>query len=128
MYQYQQPFGQQPFGFSPQPIMQPYQPRSGVPGRMVSSVDEITPNEVPMDGSVALFPLTDGSAILARSWNRDGTISTIMYAPTQTQESEETTVAVTLDDVMQELDDIRSLLEKPKKTTKKVSEDAGDQS
>lgn len=122
MYQYQQPFG-----FAPQqPVMQPYQPRMGVPGRMVSSADEITPNEVPMDGSLALFPLTDGSAILARSWNRDGTISTVMYAPTQTQEQEDQQ-GVTLNDIMQELDDIRSLLQKPaKKTTKKVSEDASD--
>lgn len=123
MYQYQQPFG-----FAPQqPVMQPYQPRMGVPGRMVSSADEITPNEVPMDGSLALFPLTDGSAILARSWNRDGTISTVMYAPTQAQDNEDNRSSITLNDIMQELDDIRSLLQKPaKKTTKKVSEDASD--
>lgn len=121
MYQYQQPFG-----FAPQqPVMQPYQPRMGVPGRMVASAEEITPNEVPMDGSLALFPLQDGSGILASSWNRNGTISTVLYAPIQTQEEKETP-SVTLADVMNQLDDIRSLLEKPKKTTKKASDNAGD--
>lgn len=121
MYQYQQPFG-----FAPQqPVMQPYQPRAGVPGRMVMSAEDITPNEVPMDGTVALFPLQDGSGIIASSWNRNGTISTVLYTPTESSEQHETTV--TLADVMDQLDDIRSLLQKPtKKTTKKVSEDASD--
>lgn len=31
-----------------------------IPGRVVNNLDEITPQEVPMDGSVSLFPQKTG--------------------------------------------------------------------
>ena len=45
-----------------------------IPGRLVNNLDEITPQEVPMDGSVSLFPQNDYSAIYAKTWTKDGTI------------------------------------------------------
>ena len=47
---------------------------STIPGRLVNNLDEITPQEVPMDGSVSLFPQNDYSAIYAKTWTKDGTI------------------------------------------------------
>ena len=35
-------------------------PQSNIPGRLVNNLDEITPQEVPMDGSVSLFPQKTG--------------------------------------------------------------------
>lgn len=40
---------------------------SMLPGRQVANADEITPQEVPMDGSVSLFPQQDYSAIYAKT-------------------------------------------------------------
>lgn len=54
---------------------------SGLTGRIIQTENEITPNEVAMDGSVSLFPLVDYSAIIAKQWNANGTISTIKYVP-----------------------------------------------
>lgn len=110
--------------------MQTPQMRTGITGRMVKSVEEIAPSEVPMDGTVAFFPSQDGSVIFAKGWNTDGTISTIEYAPVQRQEDDNAT-GPTLFDVMNQLSDIQDLLKaanKPaRKTTKKGdSDDASD--
>lgn len=50
-------------------------------GRMVNDESEITPNEVPMDGRISVFPKIDGSSIIVKTWNPNGTISTIRYSP-----------------------------------------------
>lgn len=50
-------------------------------GRTVNTVDEIKPNEVPMDGSISLFPLSDYSCIYAKQWGTDGLINTVKYIP-----------------------------------------------
>lgn len=56
-----------------------------IPGRLVNNLDEITPQEVPMDGSVSLFPQNDYSAIYAKTWTKDGTIATVKFVPEQPQ-------------------------------------------
>lgn len=50
-----------------------------IPGRLVDSPDEIAPKEVPMDGSLGVFPLRDGSGIITKSWMSDGTIRTTRF-------------------------------------------------
>lgn len=53
----------------------------GIAGRTVQSVEQITANEVPMDGSLAFFPRQDMAEIYAKQWNADGTIKTVIYRP-----------------------------------------------
>ena len=53
----------------------------GISGRVVPNAEAIAANDVPMDGSVAFFPMQDMSQILAKSWNADGTIKTVIYKP-----------------------------------------------
>lgn len=57
------------------------QMQSGINGKVVPAVENITANDVPMDGSVAFFPRQDMSEIYAKSWNADGTIRTIVFKP-----------------------------------------------
>lgn len=49
-------------------------------GRVINSENDITPNEVPMDGSISLFPLADYSKIFAKQWSQDGTIKTTVFS------------------------------------------------
>lgn len=59
---------------------QPMQPSfPTIPGRLIRDAAEIKPNEIPMDGSVSLFPNADYSLILAKAWNQDGTIDTVRF-------------------------------------------------
>ena len=55
--------------------------RSYLYGRMVMSPMEITPQEVPMDGSIAMFPTSDMSCVYIKTWGSDGTIKTFRYVP-----------------------------------------------
>lgn len=61
-----------------QPIIQ-----NPLNGRAVNSVEEITANDVPMNVPYSIFPKNDLSEIYIKSWNANGTIQTIAYAPIQ---------------------------------------------
>jgi len=57
-------------------------------GRMVNSIEEITANDVPMNVPYSIFPKNDLSQIYIKSWNANGTIQTIAYAPIQPENAE----------------------------------------
>lgn len=86
-YQPMMPYGQYPMYQQPQPF-QPIpqaqaQLKSFVPitGRVVNSLDEITVQEVPTDGTVAWFPFADGSCVYGKRWTPDGNITTMRFVP-----------------------------------------------
>ena len=90
-------FGQQTA--AAQPIMQP----NPIFGRIVASEAEITPKEVPMDGTIALFPLSDYSTIIAKQWTKDGTITTINFVP-DTQSIPSETPTMSIDELARSMD------------------------
>lgn len=55
---------------------------TGLAGRVVESPRDIMPDEVPMNGSLALFPMKDLSVIYAKAWTDHG-IDTVPYVPEQ---------------------------------------------
>lgn len=55
----------------------------GINGKFIQVPENITANDVPMDGSVALFPMQDMSQILAKAWQSDGTIRTVIFKPVE---------------------------------------------
>ena len=66
------------------PMMNPPQAQINVPmirGRMINDIADITANDVPMDGSQAVFVKFDGSQVYTKCWNSDGTILTRVYVP-----------------------------------------------
>lgn len=78
-YQQQRFEPQQQFQQQMQPVQQAQQ--AFINGKIVPSVDVINANDVPMDGSVAIFPKQDMSEIYAKQWNADGTIRTVVFKP-----------------------------------------------
>lgn len=52
-----------------------------ISGKIISNPSEIAPNEVAMDGSMCIFPLSDYSTIYAKQWMPDGKIRTIEFIP-----------------------------------------------
>lgn len=52
-----------------------------ISGRVVNSLDDITVQEVPTDGTAALFPAADGSCIYSKRWTPDGNILTMRFVP-----------------------------------------------
>ncbi len=73
--QYQQSLQMQPAQMSV--ASQP----QGIIGKVVGDFSEITANDVPMNGTSAVFPKNDMSEIQIRTWGADGKIQTIPYKP-----------------------------------------------
>lgn len=63
----------------------------GIVGKIVNDFSELTANDVPMNGSAAFFPKSDGSEIQARAWTANGTIQTVVYKPVLDQNQPEGT-------------------------------------
>ena len=115
--------------FTPQPTFsqpqqtyaQPNQFRP-VNGRVVSSENDITPNDVPMDNTVSLFPTDDYSCIFAKQWTSDGKIKTTKFVPVDDGDDYVPTTNFE-EDVRQELSgikaDIQKLLTRPNTYHKK---------
>lgn len=61
--------------------MQQQSQQNRLTGRIVGSAMEINANEVPMNGSVGIFPTSDMKEIFVKSWNANGSIDTIVYKP-----------------------------------------------
>lgn len=97
--------------FRPQPVQQ----TSQLTGRMVAGPNDITPQEIPMDGSVSLFPQSDQSCIYAKSWKADGTIETVRYI--REVEKPVAAAAALAPDVNDFLKDITDRLERIEKNT-----------
>ena len=90
-------------------------------GKIVQNESQITPNDVPMDGTIALFPLQDFSKIIAKQWTPNGLIQTLEYLP-ETAKDEKP--AVTLDEVMAHMDDRLDQIEDLFTAPKKVNDNA----
>lgn len=92
-----------------------------IPGRLVVNADEITPQEVPMDGSVSLFPQNDYSCIYAKTWTKEGTIATMKFIPEQPQnaESQKSPLEMRLDSIDQRLEALDKKLNRPRNYQKK---------
>ena len=100
------PYQQQPYQpiYQAMPIQTPItQPiTSGLQGKSVDSIDVGKAMDIPLDGSISYFPLVDGTAIVSKQIQLDGTSKTTIYRPT-TDEQVEQPKYVTLDDVKQEI-------------------------
>lgn len=69
---------QQRGGVQPTPPMHPGMMPPFV-GKFIANPTEIVPNDIPLDGRMALFPFRDCSAIIAKAWNSNGSITTVRY-------------------------------------------------
>lgn len=80
---------QPPYMQPQQPPVQNQQPSApmNIIGRVVRQIDEVAPNEVPMDGSISFFPQSDLSCVYAKQWTKDGTIATTRYVLERTSTS-----------------------------------------
>lgn len=120
----------------PQPYIQTMQPISNptLLGKAVESVDVVRAMDIPFDGSISYFPLTDGSAIITKQLQTDGTSKTIIYKPVVEDKNDKVKFA-TLEDIenaINELDisdindlrnDIKELKKQLKEKTNKKDKD-----
>ena len=118
---YQQPIYQPMYQV---PISQPTS--SGLQGKVVDSIETAKNQDIQLDGSISYFALTDGTAIVSKQLQADGTSKTTIYRPIS-EEQVEIPKYATLDDIKKEinnidLSDIDDLKEEIKELKKQIKE------
>ena len=97
---YQQPIYQPMYQV---PISQPTS--SGLQGKIVDSIETAKNQDIQLDGSISYFALTDGTAIVSKQLQADGTSKTTIYRPIN-DENIELPKYATLDDIKKEINNI----------------------
>ncbi len=126
-YQPVEPINQQ---VNTQPYIQPIPQTTnqvGLLGKSVDSIDVVKGMDIPLDGRISYFPLTDGSAIVTKKLQNDGTSKMIVYKPVEENEKEKIKFA-TIEDIdkrlekidFSEIDDLKDDLEDLKKELKDI--------
>lgn len=95
-------------------------------GKAVESIDVVKATDIPLDGSISYFPLTDGSAIVSKQLQNDGTSKIVVYKPTK-EDKKEAIQFATLDDLQEaigeiDLSDIQDLKDEIKDIKKQLKE------
>lgn len=74
----------------PRQNLQTYKPQNIITlqGKVVDSLDVVKATDIPYDGSISYFPLTDGTAIITKQLQQDGTSKMVIYKPITDNEVE----------------------------------------
>lgn len=125
----------------PQPQMQPeiqfnqqpmYRQPAGLQGKSVDNVEVVKATDIPLDGSISYFPLTDGSAIVTKQLQQDGTSKTTIYKPVNEEEEiKQGPVFITLEEFNEKIkelsnNDFKDDLKSIKRQIKDLQEDMED--
>lgn len=119
----------QPNYMQPIPPIQPMPTMNnqmGLLGKSVDSIDVVKAMDIPLDGSISYFPLADGTAIVSKQLQIDGTSKTIIYKPVL-EDKKDVVKYATLDDLQEAIDnldlnDIQDLREDIKDIKKQLKE------
>lgn len=96
---------------------QPIRP-SYIPGKMINSLQDIVPQEVPMDGSAAVFPSSDLSCIYVKAWGSDGLIKTFKYIQDPVEQGQKSPEVQFQETILERLNNIEELVKKRPSYTK----------
>lgn len=124
---FQQPMINQPTQPQPYiPTIQPINNPTSLLGKAVESVDVVKAMDIPFDGSISYFPLTDGSAIITKQLQTDGTSKMVVYKPVQ-EDKKDAVQFATLEDIENaindlDLSDIQDLRDDVKEIKKQLKE------
>lgn len=66
-----------------------YKSNIGLQGKSVDSIEVVKAMDIPLDGSISYFPIADGTAIVTKQLQQDGSSKTIVYKPINEKEKEE---------------------------------------
>lgn len=83
-----------------------------IPGRMVHDIQEVRPNEVPNNGTLALFPKDDMSCVYAKYLSNVGKIETLIFVPMAQTTEQPAENNGELAEIREKLDEIKKLVQK----------------
>lgn len=105
-YQTPQPRNIQPTQINPQTNQTQQYNQTILQGKSVDSIDVVKATDVALDGSICYFPLIDGSAIITKQLQQDGTSKITVYKPIPEQNNIPEPKYVTESDLKKEINKI----------------------
>lgn len=114
--------------------MQQYNRQSILQGKMVTSIEEVKAIDIPLDFTTSYFPLADGTAIVSKQLQQDGTSKIMIYKPTPLEDKENENKYITENDLKaqfgefnsKDIKDIREDIKSLKKQVRNISDDIED--
>lgn len=111
-------------------IQQQLSQQNSLQGKPVDSVDVVKSMDIPLNGSISYFPLVDGSAIVTKQLQKDGTSKIIVYKQIEMKE-ENKPEYLTRDDLstylkdfsLDEVEDIKDDINDLKKAIKNLKKE-----
>ena len=101
-----QPIEQQyPQYAQPQPM---FKQQVGLQGKSVDNIEVVKAMDIPLDGTISYFPITDGSAIVTKQLQQDGSSKTIIYKPIEAEEINNLPKYVTTEELEEKLKEINN--------------------
>ena len=92
-------------------------------GKSVDSIEVVKAMDIPLDGSTSYFPLTDGSAIVTKKLQADGTSKTIIYKPVEESKGDtKFLVMEDLENIINDINDMKDLKEQFSSVKKDIKE------
>ena len=96
------------------PYFTPQQPQTTMPtmkfnslqGKSIDNLEVVKAMDIPLDGSISYFPLVDGSAIVTKQLQQDGTSKITIYKPIEAEEPV-TTKYATIEDIEAQIKNIK---------------------
>ena len=96
------------------PYFTPQQPQTTIPtmkfnslqGKSIDNLEVVKAMDIPLDGSISYFPLVDGSAIVTKQLQQDGTSKITIYKPIEADEAA-TVKYATIEDIENHIKSIK---------------------
>lgn len=117
--------------YTPQPVQPINTVIQGLQGKIVDSIDVVKAMDIPLDGSISYFPITDGTAIVTKQLQSDGSSKTIVYKPIEGVEETNQTIYITSEELenkmkdfsVKEVKDIKDELKLIKREIRDIKDD-----
>lgn len=119
----QNPYFNPYFNTQPQPVQPtPIRYNSGLQGKSIDNLEVVKAMDIPLDGSISYFPLVDGTAIVTKQLQQDGTSKITIFKPIEAEEATSVKYA-TIEDIENRINNIKipdiKMLQDEIKTLKK---------
>lgn len=75
-------------------------------GKSIDNLEVVKAMDIPLDGSISYFPLVDGSAIVTKQLQQDGTSKITIFKPIEAEEANPVKYA-TIEDIESRLNNIK---------------------
>lgn len=103
----QNPYFNPYFNTQPQPAQPaPMRYNTGLQGKSIDNLEVVKAMDIPLDGSISYFPLVDGTAIVTKQLQQDGTSKITIFKPIEAEESTSVKYA-TIEDIENRINNIK---------------------